>query len=147
MAFFLNQQFNDALKIYRDFYHSDKWYGKKVGMIWVIKKNLLEILLLIELDYFDLVESRLKSFRKKHRKHLIEHNEKRILDFVNLIGTYYKDKSVIQSKSFIKNLDNLLEVNNKEEDIFALSFYAWLKAKIVSKKTYDICIEYISEPL
>ena len=147
VAFFLNQQFNDALKVYRDFYHSDTWYAKKVGMIWVIKKNLLEILLLIELDYIDLVESRLKSFRKKHSKHLSEHNEERILDFVNLIGTYYNDKGIIHSESFVKKLDNILEVNNKEEDIFALSFYAWLKAKTISKQTYEICMEYISEPL
>ena len=147
VALFLNEKFNDALEMYREFYHSDIWYVKKNGFIWVIKKNLLEILLLIELDYIDLVESRLKSFRKKHSKHLLDHNEKRILDFVNLIGTYYNNRNVIQSRSFIKNLDNILEVNNKEEDIFALSFYAWLKAKIISKKTYDICIEYISEPL
>lgn len=147
VALFLSERFHDALHIYKRFIHSDQWYSKKVGFIWVIKKNLLEILLFIELDYMDLVESRLKSFRKKHSVHLVEHDEKRIIDFVNLIAAYYHDKESIHSDGFEKKLDAILNIDNKEEDIFAISFYAWLKAKIISKKTYDICIEYISDPL
>lgn len=143
VALFLNEQFHDALKKYRDFYHSDIWYAKKVGFIWVIKKNLLEILLLIELDYIDLVESRLKSFRKKHSHHLIEHKEERILDFVNLIHQYFNDKVVVDSPSFEAKLVALLKKDN-EEDIFTLSFYAWLKAKTRSLKTYDTCLAHIS---
>jgi hypothetical protein len=44
----------------QDFYHSD-WYIEKIG--YVCQKNLIEILLLIELDYMDLV-SRLYSFKE-----------------------------------------------------------------------------------
>ena len=144
VALFLNKQFNEALKIYRDFYHSDAWYSKRIGFIWVIKKNLLEILLLIELDYLDLVESRLKSFRKKHSTHLIEHNEKRILDFVKLIGTYYNNKEAIKSEAFAKELDHILNVEHEEEDIFAISFYAWLASKMKSENTYLTCLDYIN---
>ena len=143
VGLFLNEQFNDALKIYRDFFHSDNWYAKKVGLIWVIKKNLLEILLLIELDYIDLVESRLKSFRKKHSAHLIEHGEKRILDFVNLIALYYNNKQSIHSKEFEKKSNAVLKIDNNEEDIFAISFYAWLMAKTNSENTYTTCLEYM----
>ncbi|MEL4456024.1 hypothetical protein [Lutimonas vermicola] len=145
VALFLHENFKEALKVYTDFYHSDNWYSKKVGFIWVIKKNLLEILIFIELDYINLVESRLKSFRKKHSAHLIEHDEKRILDFVTLIGAYYSNKEAITSEAFAKELDHILKVESGEEDIFAISFYAWLKAKITSKKTYDTCLEYINK--
>jgi hypothetical protein len=144
VALFLNEQFNDALKIYRDFYHSDNWYAKKVGVIWVIKKNLLEILVLMELDYLELVESRLKSFRKKHSAHLIAHNEKRIIDFVNLLAIYYNDKQSIHSEGFEKKLNAILDIDNKEEDIFAISFYAWLMSKLKSRNTYTTCLEYIN---
>ena len=145
VALFLKEAFHDALQLYRGFYHSDHWYSKKVGFIWVIKKNLLEILLLIELDYIDLVESRLKSFRKKHSAHLIEHNEKRILDFVNLISTYSSDKEVAHSELFVKKIDAILKIDYQEEDIFAISFYAWLKSKTKPGKTYDTCLEFINK--
>ncbi len=49
VALFLNEQFQEALKMYGNFYHSDHWYYDKVGFIWVIKKNLLEILILISI--------------------------------------------------------------------------------------------------
>ena len=120
-------------------------YTKKVGFIWVIKKNLLEILLLIELDYIDLVESRLNSFRKKHGAHLLAHNEKRIMDYVNLVAAYYHNKQSIQSEGFEKKLDAILNIDNKEEDLFAISFYAWLKSKMESKNTYTTCLDYINK--
>ena len=144
VALFLNERFYDALKTYKGFFHSDKWYSNKVGFIWVIKKNLLEILLFIELDYMDLVESRLKSFRKKHSAHLIEHDEKRILDYINLIAAYYHNKQSIHSDGFEKKLNTILDIDNKEEDIFAISFYAWLISKMKSKNTYTTCLEYIN---
>ena len=145
VAFFLNERFHDALNMYKGFFHSDKWYSNKVGFIWVIKKNLLEILLFIELDYMDLVESRLKSFRKKHNAHLIDHDEKRIIDYVNLIAAYYHDKQSIHSDGFEKKLDAILDIENKEEDIFAISFYAWLKSKMKSEDTYTTCLNYIKK--
>ena len=101
--------------------------------------------MLIELDYIDLVESRLKSFRKKHSSHLIQHNEKRIIDYVKLIAQYYHDKQSILSDGFEKKLDNILNIDNKEEDIFAISFYAWLKSKMKSEATYTTCLAYINE--
>ncbi|MDN3642518.1 hypothetical protein QWY87_07410 [Lutimonas halocynthiae] len=145
VALFLNERFHDALNTYKGFFHSDKWYSKKVGFIWVIKKNLLEILLFIELDYIDLVESRLKSFRKKHSAHLIDHDEKRIIDYVNLIAAYYHDKQSIHSDEFEKKLDAILDIENREEDIFAISFYAWLRSKMKSEDTYTTCLNYINK--
>lgn len=145
VALFLAESFKNALHLYRDFYHSDNWYVKKLGFIWVIKKNLLEILLLMELDYIDLVESRLRSFRKKFRNHLLEHNEEKILLFVRLAEAYYKNKNIVYTEEFISKLKEVLHSDKKDEDIFALSFYAWLQSKTLSKKTYDTCLLLIGE--
>ena len=93
----------------------------------------------------DLVESRLKSFRKKHSAHLIEHDEKRILDYINLIAAYYHNKQSIHSDGFEKKLDAILDIDNKEEDIFAISFYAWLRSKMKSEDTYTTCLNYINK--
>lgn len=145
VALFLAGHFKNALQLYRDFYHSDSWYAKKLGFIWVIKKNLLEILLLMELDYIDLVESRLRSFRKKYKDHLIEHKEERILQFVRLAQVYYNDKAIVHSPEFVIKLDEVLHPDKKDEDIFALSFYAWLKSKTQSESTYDTCLSLLGK--
>lgn len=145
VALSFKEKFKEAFKVFGDFYHSDKWYADKVGFIWVIKKNLLEILVLMELDYVDLVESRINSFRKKYKIHLIEHNEKKVLDFLKLITIYYYHKDEIYSQEFSNKLDRIVEISNKEEDIFTISFYAWLKSKTTSTTIFASCISYINE--
>ncbi|WP_372792672.1 hypothetical protein [Lutibacter sp.] len=136
VSLFLNENFKEALKVYQDFYHNDQWYINKIGYIWVIQKNLIEILLLIELDYFELVESRLNGFRKKYTEHLKEHNETIVLEFLKLITIYYYKTENIYSEAFIKKVDVLLLNKRKEIDIFTISFYSWLKAKIEKTELY-----------
>jgi len=143
VALFLNENFKEALKVYQDFYHSDQWYINKVGYIWVIQKNLIEILLLIELDYLELVASRLNAFRKKYTEHLKAHNETIVLAFLKLITIYYYKTEDIYAEAFIKKVDSLLLKNRKEADVFTISFYAWLKAKINKTEVYKTNLELI----
>lgn len=145
VALFLKEKFSEAIKVYRDFYHSDKYYSKRMGDIWVIKKNLMEILVFIELDRLDLIESRLNSFRKKHRVHLIDHNESRVLEFLKLVSIYYFKMEDIYTDEYNQRVDLLLKNKSKEEDVFTISFYAWLKSKIEKKGIYETCLHYIEE--
>ena len=143
VALFLQKKFKEAFQVYLDFNHSDTWYIKKTGYVWVIQKNLIEILILIELNHFDLLESRFKSFKKKHRVHLIEHNEFRILNFLNLITVYYYKTEKIHSIEFMKKVDDLLNIKSNNEDVFTISFYAWLKSKIENTEIYKTCLDLI----
>ncbi|SNR46460.1 hypothetical protein SAMN06265371_103267 [Lutibacter agarilyticus] len=147
VSLFLNKNYKEAFNIYKGFYHSDQWYISKVGYIWVIQKNLIEILLLIELDYVELVTSRLNSFRKKHRAHLINHKESIILNFIKLISIYFYKTEDIHSEKFKEKVALLLKVKTIEEDIFTISFYAWLKAKINKSEVYKTSLEYINDLL
>ena len=140
VSLFLQQKFKAAFQIYQEFLHSDKWYANKHGHIWVIQKNLIEILLLIELNYIDLVESRINSFRKKHRLHLIEQGESIVLEFLNLVSIYYYKTEDLQSDKFKNKVGLLLEKKRKEEDVFTISFYAWLKAKLDYTEIYTTCL-------
>ncbi|MFT6127976.1 MAG: hypothetical protein ACJA1Z_002454 [Patiriisocius sp.] len=146
LALFFKKRFKDAFQIYRDFYHSDKWYIEKMGYVWVIQKKLIEIVLLIELDYLDLVESRINGFRKKYRAHIIKHNELKILEFLKLISIYFYEKDSIYSNDFKIRVDSLLKVNEDYEDIFALSFQSWIKAKTENTDFYKTCLNYINIP-
>lgn len=144
VALFFQNQYKEAFKTLQDFNHSDQWYIDKIGYIWVIQKNLIEILLLIELDYPDLVESRLNSFKRKYNVHLQEHNEHLVLGFLKLISLFYYKTEDIYSEDFRSKVANLLTVNSKNTDVFTLSFYAWIKAKIDETDVYATCLDYIN---
>ncbi len=143
--YFVQLRFRDALKVLHDFYHSDRWYTDKAGIIWVIKKNLVEILLHIELDNLDLVESRVNSFRKKHGAYLKNNNENRVLDFLKLTLEYYRKPEIITTDIFKSKIETSLKMPLREqEDIFEMSFYAWLKSKAYDSDLYQTMLKLVS---
>ncbi|WP_010178921.1 hypothetical protein [Aquimarina agarilytica] len=147
VCLFQQSQFKIASGLINQLDHSDTWYTQKASMIWVIKKNIIELLLHMELDNFDLVFSRLKSFQKKHSKYLKEKNESLVLNFVKCIGQFYfNDKNTNTPKMIneVQKISNAL--NPKTEDLFNLSFFAWLKAKIDKTDLYETTLKLINNP-
>lgn len=138
--------YKKASAILKDFRHSDNWYIQKQNMIWTIHKNLVEIILHIELNHFDLVESRLKSFRKKFGSFLKKNEEIRVLDFLSLIHTYFLGKNEISKENLLHQTETkLIQKSKQEEDIFAMSFYGWFKAKLLKKHVYNTTLEIIQK--
>ncbi len=142
--YFQQQQFKESLSVLNNLYHSDQWYTEKAGVLWVIKKSLVEILLHIELDNLDLVESRVNSFRKKYGTYLKNHGEIRVLEFLKLILEYYRKPEIITTDIFRNKIQNSLTIPPAEqEDIFEMSFYAWLKSKAEETDLYTTTLALV----
>jgi len=136
--------FEKSIQIFNEFYHSDQFYAKKVGEVWVVKKNLSEILLRIELDQMDLVESRIKSFRKKHAPYLKANNENRVLQFLSLVSEFYFNQEGNKKEYFLQKINTTFSAKKtNQEDIFVLSFFAWLKAKVTNTDVYKTTLELL----
>lgn len=135
--YFQQQEYKKAQTIFSKFYHTDKWYEEKVGKPWTIKKNLIELLLHIELGNISYVDSRLQSIQRKYSQYLKKIGEYRVLAFINLVKVYYQKPEEVTSASFKEKVEATFEWKlPKQEDIFAMSFYAWLKAKMEQQPLY-----------
>ncbi|WP_299117529.1 hypothetical protein [uncultured Winogradskyella sp.] len=146
MFYFQQNELNNAKSILSKFYHTDNWYIEKAGIDWVIKKNLSELLLYIELGDEDLFYSRLKSFRRLYTKHLKDTNQTRILAFINFAEVYYKNPQIAATKSFKSKVEEtLIWKQAYEEDIFVISFYAWLKSKLENKPLYKTTLKLVKK--
>lgn len=130
MFYFQKEDLPKAKSILSRFYHTDQWYIEKAGIDWVIKKNLAEILLYIELQDDNLLYSRLKSFKRRYTTYLKQIGQKRILTFLNFAEQFYKNPKITKNENFKIQLKITFEWSSiHEEDIFVISFYAWLKNK------------------
>jgi hypothetical protein len=144
MFYFQKEEFFKAKSISAKFYHTDQWYIEKAGIDWVIKKNIAELLLYIELQEDDLFFSRLKSFRRRYTIYLNQIEQERILIFLKFAEQYYiKPESIITEE-----FKNKLEISFKwtsvnEEDIFVISSYAWLKNKVEKGNLYQTTLRLI----
>lgn len=146
MLNFQKGDLKNAHQIFSKFYHTDKWYTEKAGKEWVIKKNLIEILLHIDLNNIDLVESRLLSFKRSYTSYLKDINQQRVLTYLGFVETYYKNPEQANSTKFRETVENAF--NWKEtyrEDIFVISFYSWLKGKMKSENLYKTTLDLIKK--
>ncbi|MEL0652809.1 hypothetical protein V6246_15415 [Algibacter sp. TI.3.09] len=135
--YFQNNEFKKAHQLFSKFYHTDNWYTEKKGKEWTMKKNIIEILLHIELNNIDLVESRLLSFKRSHFNYLKSINQERVIIFLGFVEQFYKNPESITSEAFKNTVEqSFVWISNEKEDIFVMSFYAWLKSKMESEALY-----------
>lgn len=145
MCLFQKELYSKAYKKLLSLNRTDDWYQKKMGWIWMIKKNIIEILLLIELDKLDIVLIRLERFSKKFTKLLIKNGEERVLTFIGLTKEYYEFPELVSSEGFKNKVETSFEwIGREQEDIFVMSFYSWLKAKMEKRNLYEVTLELVS---
>lgn len=138
-------QIKTANSLLTKLYKTDNWYIEKVGILWTIKKNLLDIIIQLDLGNIDLVESRLKSFKRKYLNHLKNINQNNVIAYIKLIEIYYKNPQIVTSQEFYDKVENSINwISKDKEDIFMMSFYAWLKAKMTKKEVYSVTLDLVN---
>ncbi|AXG69772.1 hypothetical protein KORDIASMS9_01999 [Kordia sp. SMS9] len=144
VCYFQQGAFKKAQKIYSKFYHTDKWYEEKAGIDWVMKKNLIELLLHIELGNISYVDSRFVSFQRKYYPFLKKSGEARVITFLKFVKQYYNAPETVTSEAFREVVVQSFPWKARvEEDIFVMSFYAWLKAKMNKTDLYQTTLDLV----
>jgi len=121
---------------------TDAWYEKKMGMLWTIRKNLMEILIYAQFSNIELAMSRLTSFRRRYKKYLLKTSEERVLVFLRLVEKYLVNPDVVFEPAYRKSVLNLAG-GVENNDIFTLSFIAWLIARWEKKTAYKVVLGLI----
>ncbi len=123
---------------------TDAWYEKRMGMLWTIRKNLMEILVHAQFSNIELAMSRLNSFRRRYKKYLLKTSEERVLLFLRLVEKYLLKPDVVFETAYRKAVLNQLgRVENN--DIFTLSFIAWLIARWEKKTAYKVVLTLMQD--
>ncbi|OOQ61549.1 hypothetical protein [Mucilaginibacter pedocola] len=122
---------------------TDAWYEKHMGMLWIIRKNLMEILVQAQFGNIEPAMSRLNSFRRRYNKYLVKTSEQRVLQFLKLVEKHLMKPDLIHEAAYRKSVLGLLDTEGSN-DIFTLNFIAWLIARWEKKTAYEIALGIIS---
>jgi dsDNA-binding SOS-regulon protein len=134
----------DAAKEMVKLGHSDSWYEKKMGMDWAIKKCLVEILLHTQQEHIELALSRIKSFKRRYKKYLITVNEERVVHYLSLIERYVLKPEIATAPKFKNTVEEFIgQAQSGPQDIFVMSFLAWLLARVNRKPVYDTTLKLL----
>lgn len=121
---------------------SDNFYEKEYGWIWVVKKNMIELILLIELDKLEVFSSRLTSFKRKFFPKFKPTSKNNIILFIKALEYYYND----ELEKTKRKIEQIQFNSPKNEDVFNLCFYAWLITKIEkSNQLYENTLRLIKK--
>lgn len=137
-------QHNDkkSLKIISEMNHTDFWFEKKLGMLWTIRKNLMEILIHIQFENTELAISRLQSFKRRYKKYLLEVDEERVINFASIVETITKKPEILSDLDFKEKVYKAIK-EDKNKDPFILSFWGWLLGKIEKKTPFEATLGLI----
>ncbi|MGB0886770.1 MAG: hypothetical protein ACPGSL_01495 [Vicingaceae bacterium] len=122
--------------------HSDNWLTKKMGIEWVLKKNMLEIMIQYELNNHEIALNKIRSFERNYSELFNHPIYSRSNEFIQTLKAIIIDVNVLKSKDFIKQVKSTFIKNPIEhEDLQAISYYAWLKAKMMNLEPYDVLLD------
>jgi len=143
LFYFQKKEYRKINRIYAGFLKTDNYYTDLMGAEWVMKKNLIEILTHIELGNIDFVDARLDSFIRLNKSYLKQ--DVKTAAFVKYMRIAYQNPEKVTSESFKNKFISSIEIKPAlREDIFVLSFWAWLKAKMSRKEIYETTLELVS---
>ncbi len=142
MILFHGKQYSSIVKLYRDFKRSDIYFMEIIGLEWVLRKNLVLILTHFELGNIEISEELITRFNSDNQRFLSENP--RVTFFMTCIQKVVSNPFQAQNSHFHRFVESKLEKKPRyEEDIFVLSFFAWLKAKMLGEEVYESTIELV----
>ena len=147
LAIYLGYQedFKKSNFILQTLNHTDNWLVKKMGIEWVLKKNMIEIMMQYELENYEIALNRIRSFERNFSE-LVNHPlYARANQFMQTIKMIINDPTIVKDKSFVDGvISTLVKTPSEQEDLQAMTFYSWLKSKMQNKAFYAVLLDVVN---
>lgn len=142
--YFERKDYKKANRVLQNLGHTDNWFEKNMGVEWRIKKNLIDVIYQYELGRTEMALDRIYSLERIHASLFKTKKYKRVVVFLGLVKEVIKNPHQVQTESFFERVEISFEwVEKEREDLQAMSYYAWLKSKMMGLDFYDVMLELI----
>jgi len=157
--YFAEGNFHKANQVLMSLARTDHWLEQHLGLEWLINRNLGEMLIQVELGNPDLALTRLRAIERGIKEQfpavppVTDGPEPRpgspaggpyypVLSYLSFVHEIIDDPAIVKSPDFLARVANIPSfLSSEREDLQVLSFYAWLKARIVDRPYYDVLLE------
>jgi tetratricopeptide (TPR) repeat protein len=159
--YFAEGNFSKANRTLLQLGRTDHWLEEHLGLEWLLKKNMGEMLIQLELGNEDLALGRLKAIERG----LVEQFPavpaspgpadgpvaeptpaggpyQFVLSYLDLVHDIINDPALAHRPAFAARVaDFPAFLPSEREDLQAMSFYAWLRARMLGRPYYDVLLE------
>lgn len=145
---FYKRKFKIANRFFLFVPHSDETLVKKLGVEWVMRKNLIHAILQYELGNDDVCLSIIKKMEKKYSDTLRMDNYQRVRSYLSFLKKYIQSPTEFNKIDFYKDAEHTLYTKAFDvEEYKTMAFYGWLKSKAEKKDFYLTMKELIQQNL
>jgi len=145
VLYFQKGRFDQVFICFKLLRHRDNWYRNHMGVEWVFKKQMIELIAHIELHEDEKALAQLNKLRTYSKTFFDQTPYQRILSFLDLIQMYLSDRGAWKEELVMPLLSRKLVVNRSyQEDLQAVAFYTWLKSKAVKREYYPLLLEMVA---
>lgn len=142
---FYQQDYRRCIQLLNTYDRTDTWYKNHLGIEWLLKRDLMAVLLFNDSGQKDLAESRIRSIERKYPDLFNQKRYRRAATFLALIKRIVYKEEILNLADLEKEVQVSWEwVPRREEDLQAMIFYAWLRSKITKQTFYECMVEMIS---
>ncbi len=141
---FLQGDFSEAIKTAHHIGHSNQWCIKYLGKEWLFKKSLMEIIAQYQSGNVDIAINLIRSFERAFST-LFDHPlYDRTRSFLGLIKKLIDEPNSFYVEDTWQTIEETLTtVPEDQEDLQAMTFYAWIKAKYLKRDYYEVLLETV----
>jgi hypothetical protein len=143
--YFQSAQYKTAYQVILGIDRSDDWLERTMGLEWRFKKQMIEVIILYEYAKEDIALNLIRSMERYYSNFLSEPIYQRAGFFLNFIKRLIDRPDIVQQQSFIDAVDQAnLAWPREREDIQAITFFCWLKSKMLRQDYYTVLLEAMS---
>ena len=152
---FAENQFAKANQSLISLNRSDNWLEHHLGLEWLLKKTMGEMLILFEMGHSDLALIRLKAL-ERHLRERFPATEataetpavptggayRYVLFYLSMVREIFDNPAVAQQADFRFRMRQMPKMPAAEsEDLQSQSFFAWLRARTEGRPYYQVLLE------
>jgi tetratricopeptide (TPR) repeat protein len=153
--YFAETNFQKANQTLISLDRTDHWLEQNLGLEWVLNHNLGEMLIQLELGNPDQALARLRAVeRRLHEQYPATAATAEaaamplggpyhaVMSFMGFVREIIADPAVARTPEFAARVARIPAFLSEErEDLQVISFYAWLKARVLGRPYYDVLLE------
>ncbi|GAA4013962.1 hypothetical protein GCM10022408_28880 [Hymenobacter fastidiosus] len=146
--YFADGQYQKTNRVLINIGHTDRWCEQQMGLEWVFMKNMGEMLVQLEMGNPDLALNRARAIERSLKERFAEGatTYQHVLTYLRLVREIIENPDVVKAPEFVARVDQMPRALPEErEDLQVLSFFGWLRARIVGRPYYEVLIT-MTEP-
>lgn len=142
--YFQSGMFEEAWGLLKKFDLSDRKIKIVMGKEWLFKKLLITVILLVELGENNQAKIKLSALERTFKEFLSFEQYDRVGGFLRIIRWVINEPTEVASSKFEEKVNALIQrLPGDREDIQAMTFYCWVKSKMIQRPYYEVLVETI----